>query len=157
MLVVFRTGEQTDNTNATFDERDVVDVIPRHKEAVIRRRGLGKKAGRFYWVEVDTDDLTDDEFQALADELLEPELEEIPSAPLPARMKKTVHKRYKVKRKRTKVLDDNELHKVDARFNKNVARVTRKASAIYPKTKLTVKQLRNAIVDKRTGRKINGN
>lgn len=153
MLVVFRTGEQTDNTNATFDERDVVDVIPRHKEAVIKRRGLGKKDVRLFWVEVNTDDLNDQEFQTLADELLEPELEEIVTVNHPI---KTLHKKYKVTRKRTKILDDNALHKIDARFNKDIARVTRKASLIYPRTKLTVGQLRKIIIDKRTGRKIDG-
>jgi len=147
MLVVFRTGPKGDQT------MDVVDVIPRAKEETIKGRGLGNKAGRFFWVEVDTDKLSDAAFDALSGELLEPDVELGEEIIHP--VKRPV-KRPRFRAKRKNRLDQKRLEQVDSAFKASTAVRTHDASSIYPKKKVSIGQLRRMIKNKRTGRHLNG-
>jgi hypothetical protein len=132
---------------------DVVDVIPRSKEKIIKQRGLGNKAGRFFWIEVDTEGISDHAFNALAEQLLEPELEQITVLHSPLKGELT---RPKLLAKRKNRLDTHRLAALDENFNAATAVRTHDASRIYPKRVLTVRQLRRMIKNKRTGRYLYG-
>lgn len=147
MLVVFRAGPKGDQT------LDVIDVIPREIEARVRENGLGAKEKAYFWVEVDDIGLTDEQAIELARELTEPELEEKPT---PVHPDKTPVKTYKVKQKRRKRLTQKRLEKLDPDFSASTATRTKDASKLYPKRKLTIKQLKGCIRDKVTGKHLDG-
>lgn len=147
MLVVFRAGPKGDQT------MDVVDVIPRAKEKVAKKRGLGKKAGRFFWIEVDTDNISNTAFNALAEQLLAPDIAEVAIIEHPIKGPVEVDK---IRAKRVNRLDQKRLEKVDPSFKASTAVRTHDASKVYPKKKLTIRQLRTMVKNKRTGRYLYG-
>jgi hypothetical protein len=144
MLVIFRSG------NIPLD---VIGVLPREIEAHVRSNGLGKKEGHFFWVEVDTNELNDEQYKLLADELAQPILSEVPKITHPF---KTNYKKYRVIEKRRNQLIEKRLQALDHNFDANIAVSTHEAKRIYPKRKLTIKQLRHIIKDKVTGKSLNG-
>lgn len=156
MLIVFRAGPITDNTSKTFDDLDVIDVIPRHKEAVIKARGLGTKATRFFWIEVDTDRLADEAWDSLARRIMEPDREEITTPPTHSIIKAQPPV-YRLNRKRKIRLREEELEKLDANFKADQVKLILDAKGIYPKRRLQVNQLNKLLEDKKTGRDLNGN
>jgi len=52
---------------------DVVTVYPRSKLSTVRARGLGVKEGRYFAIEVDSSDLSDDLYQRVADYIMTPD------------------------------------------------------------------------------------
>jgi hypothetical protein len=143
MLVLFRLGEA-----AGFDAGDIIDVLPREREAQIRREGLGRKEGHFFWVEVDTTQLSDAQFNELAERLTSPELVEVPRAAHPV---KTTHKKYRVVKKRKYQMNLEKLQALDAHFDARKAATTQEARRIYPRRKLTLEQFRKIIREKPSG------
>jgi hypothetical protein len=154
MLVIFRSGPVTDNTANTYDEMDVIDVIPRHKEAEIKQRGLGKKATRLFWVEVDTDRISDMAWNQLAQRIMEPEVEEITDRAI--HPIKSNFKTYRVVRKRKMRLDQGMLQNIDKDFNANTVRRSFLARNNYPKRMLTLQQFARVIKNKSTNKNLNG-
>lgn len=147
MLVLFRAGPRGDRT------LDVIDVIPRASEARVRATGLGLKEGAYFWVEVDTKGISDNAFDALATELLEPDISETAVVKHP--LKNPVETR-KIRAKHKNRLDQKRLEKIDPTFKASTVTRTKDAKRIFPEKILTIRQLRTSVKNKRTGRYLYG-
>jgi len=148
MLVVFRAGPRGDRT------LDVIDVLPREIEARVRETGLGVKEKAYFWVEVDDSSLTDEQAIALAQQLTEPEYEDLPDHI--DHQGRTNVKRRRIKQKRRKRLTQKRLEAIDPTFKAATVVRTSDASKVFPQRKITLKQLRRIIKDKVTGKHLDG-
>lgn len=149
MLVIFRAGPKGDQT------LDLIDVIPREKEKTIWDRGLGKKAGRFFWVQVDDSKLSDTKFNELAAELVSPQLDG--AIPINrAYIKSTPDPKPRIVAKRKYRLNQNALEQLDPAFDASASYRTLDASSIFPQKILTLQQFAKIIRNKATGRDLNG-
>ena len=142
MLIVFRVGK-----SRKYDDWDVIDVISRKREPVVRKQGLGKGAKQFFWVEVDTDELSDDQFKALAHKVTD--FEGHYSA-----TERTIHKRIrrKVERLRRYQMNPKYLEKIQPDFWVDIAAQATEAEVIYPSVKMSLAQFRKLLINKETGR-----
>lgn len=150
MLVIFQVGPKGSQT------LDVIDVIPRSKEALVKTRGLGKKATRFFWVEVKDSTLSDEQFSELAEDLVSPEIELTTPLQDPSYVLKPPPPKQRVVAKRKYRLNQKELEKLDSAFSASSSTRTLDASKLYPQKRINLSQLKKIIRHKKTGRNLNG-